>query len=114
MPKPLGHAFLHRVGWLSFAFYLKKGVFLKVILEFQPFLAVSMLEDLFWTTYQHTRGVRSVFQDFLTYFRLILLLSLALPPIGQGLLLILLQALFGGLYYLLDVYVIEVWPTEVT
>ena len=42
-----------------------------------------------------------------------MLLSLALPPIGQGLLLILSQALFSGLYYLLDVYVIEVWPTEV-
>ena len=53
-------------------------------------------------------------QDFQTYFRLLLLLSLALPPLGQGLLLIPLQALFGGLYYLLDVYVIEVWPTEVT
>ena len=42
-----------------------------------------------------------------------MLLSLALPPIGQVLLLILSQALFSGLYYLLDVYVIEVWPTEV-
>ena len=37
-----------------------------------------------------------------------------MPPIGQGFLLILSQALFSGLYYLLDVYVIEVWPTEVT
>merc|ERR1719234_144387 len=43
----------------------------------------------------------------------VLLLSLAMPPIGQGFLLILSQALFSGLYYLLDVYVIEVWPTEV-
>ena len=49
-----------------------------------------------------------------SYFRLVLLLALALPPLGQGLLLIPLQALFGGLFFLLDVYVIEVWPTEVT
>ena len=83
MPKPLGYAFLHRVGCLL-SFYLKTSVILNVI-----------------------------FQDFLNYFRSVLLLSLALPPIGQGLLLILLQALFSGLYYLLDVYVIEVWPTEV-
>jgi len=49
----------------------------------------------------------------LSFTGLVLLLSLPMQPIGQGLLLILSQALFSGLYYLLDVYVIEVWPTEV-
>ena len=67
----------------------------------------------FFLDAQQQESAGSVIQDFSTYFRFAMLLSLALPPIGQGLLLILSQALFSGLYYLLDVYVIEVWPTEV-
>ena len=43
----------------------------------------------------------------------LMLLSLAVPADVQGVLLVVNQALFSGLYYLIDVYVIEVWPTEV-
>ena len=43
----------------------------------------------------------------------LMLLSLAVPVDVQGVLLVVNQALFSGLYYLIDVYVIEVWPTEV-
>ena len=95
MPKPLGYAFLHRVGCLL-CFTWRKV----------PSWTLGFQSP--WGSFLDGQ------QDFLTYFRLVLLLSLALPPLGQGLLLIPLQALFGGLYYLLDVYVIEVWPTEVT
>ena len=41
-----------------------------------------------------------------------MLVSLAVPADVQGVLLVVNQALFSGLYYLIDVYVIEVWPTE--
>ena len=95
MPKPLGYAFLHRVGCLLCFTWIKVPSW-------------TLVFQSPWGSFLDGQ------QDFLTYFRLILLLSLALPPLGQGLLLIPLQALFGGLYYLLDVYVIEVWPTEVT
>ena len=43
----------------------------------------------------------------------LMLLSLAVPADVQGVLLVVNQALLSGLYYLIDVYVIEVWPTEV-
>ena len=43
----------------------------------------------------------------------LMLVSLAVPADVQGVLLVVNQALFSGLYYLIDVYVIEVWPTEV-
>ena len=95
MPKPLGYAFLHRVGCLLCFTWIKVPSW-------------TLVFQSPWGSFLDGQ------QDFLTYFRLLLLLSLALPPLGQGLLLIPLQALFGGLYYLLDVYVIEVWPTEVT
>ena len=43
----------------------------------------------------------------------LMLVSLVVPADVQGVLLVVNQALFSGLYYLIDVYVIEVWPTEV-
>ena len=49
----------------------------------------------------------------LSFTGALMLLSLAVPADVQGVLLVVNQALFSGLYYLIDVYVIEVWPTEV-